>query len=661
MDLALVLDLLLVREDVVEEAGVVDGRVLQGADGAAAVDLGRDGRAVAHPAQAQGEVGAEGGAPHLQVVDRVGDAVLELVGQLPHPALGHRVDRAFQGAPLVGGHPGGGARPQVGQGVLHGVRGDERRLPLDGHAGRQAGRGHLRGGQVAAVAVDERVVVVAVGAEGEPLRAQVEGFGGGVGVDPRRAQREVVGGELVLVPHALGEDAGAVAPLGQGAAGRVQVGTELQRVRHVQVGDAGRADLLEGHVRVGAQTLRSGRREQRAHVGRRGAGAGRAFPGVGGAGPFVHVPAGAHVPLVAAGLPVLQPLGVRRHRRDLVRGKARLHGQCGDFGERGVLELVQPGGEHVVDAVGGLLGGAAEEGLQHQDAVAELPLVLDLPLVGEQVVAQVHGVGEGLHQHPERPGSGDGGGHFGGRVLHEPRRPGGAADLAAHLDVLDGVGDPPLVDVGQFPQGLVQQVLGRHREPPAPAVRHRGHRARPQVGEARLDRVLRLGHGGGGVQRHEQGQPVQVRLAAGAVLAALEGLQEVVVEEEDPHVPVGDQGQGGSVAVGVGVGAEQSVVVRVEVGLLPDPGTLQHAHLARPPRRVGTGLVDVRVEPRGIRHVEVREFEGLLRHGRGPTRDTPAPSAGPEPITPSRESAGEQGLFPGLPGPSQVLPGPLRA
>lgn len=40
VDLALVLDLLLVREHVVQEHRVVDGRVLQGADGAAAVDLG---------------------------------------------------------------------------------------------------------------------------------------------------------------------------------------------------------------------------------------------------------------------------------------------------------------------------------------------------------------------------------------------------------------------------------------------------------------------------------------------------------------------------------------------------------------------------------------------------------------------------------------------
>ena len=39
------------------------------------------------------------------------------------------------------------------------------------------------------------------------------------------------------------------------------------------------------------------------------------------------------------------------------------------------------------------------------------------------------------------------------------------------------------------------------------------------------------------------GQPVQVGLGARDVLGALEHLQEVVVEEEHPHVPVGDQVQ----------------------------------------------------------------------------------------------------------------------
>src|SRR5438034_358950 len=82
-----------------------------------------------------------------------------------------------------------------------------------------------------------------------------------------------------------------------------------------------------------------------------------------------------------------------------------------------------------------------------------------------------------------------------------------------------------------------------------------------------------------------------------AVLGAFEGLQEVVVEEEDPHVPVGDERERRTVAVGVRVRAEQPVVVRVEVGLFPDAGALEHAHGARPFGGVGARLVDMRVQP----------------------------------------------------------------
>src|SRR3954452_10095524 len=166
VDLALVLDLLLVGDDVVDQARVVDGGVLQGAHGAAAVDLRRDGGAVTHPAQAHGEVGAEGGAPHLQVVDRVGDAVLDLVDQLPDPALGHDVHGVLEGAPLVRGHLGRGAVPQVDQAAFHGVDGDQDLLAVQGHAVRQTLCGQAGGGEIAAAAVDERVVVVAVGSPG---------------------------------------------------------------------------------------------------------------------------------------------------------------------------------------------------------------------------------------------------------------------------------------------------------------------------------------------------------------------------------------------------------------------------------------------------------------------------------------------------------------
>jgi hypothetical protein len=117
-----------------------------------------------------------------------------------------------------------------------------------------------------------------------------------------------------------------------------------------------------------------------------------------------------------------------------------------------VLELLQPRRQQVVHPVGGLLGRTAEEALEHQHAIGQLPLVVDLAIVGEKVIAQVNGVGEGIPQHLHRPGRGDGGGHFGvGGVLDQVGRPRRPADLAPHLDVLDRVGDPARVYVGQLP------------------------------------------------------------------------------------------------------------------------------------------------------------------------------------------------------------------
>ena len=133
---------------------------------------------------------------------------------------------------------------------------------------------------------------------------------------------------------------------------------------------------------------------------------------------------------------------------------ARAASRCGlRVSANGVLELLEPGGEQIVHQVGGLLGGAAKEPLEHEHAVGQLALVVDLTLVGEKVVAQVHGVGEGIAEHLHWPRRGDGGGHLGvAGVLDQVRRPRRPADLAAHLDVLDRVGDPVGVDVGELPQ-----------------------------------------------------------------------------------------------------------------------------------------------------------------------------------------------------------------
>ena len=70
---------------------------------------------------------------------------------------------------------------------------------------------------------------------------------------------------------------------------------------------------------------------------------------------------------------------------------------------------------------------------------------------GRSVVlgAPVHPVGEGVPEHLHRPGGGDLGRDLGAcGVFDEVGRPGGAADLAPHLDVFDGVGNTALVDVG---------------------------------------------------------------------------------------------------------------------------------------------------------------------------------------------------------------------
>ncbi|MGV9906339.1 hypothetical protein ACWDU8_28250 [Streptomyces sp. NPDC003388] len=48
------------------------------------------------------------------------------------------------------------------------------------------------------------------------------------------------------------------------------------------------------------------------------------------------------MPFVAAGLPVLQALGVGGDRGGLAGRESLLQGHGGHFGERGVLELVQP-------------------------------------------------------------------------------------------------------------------------------------------------------------------------------------------------------------------------------------------------------------------------------------------------------------------------------
>ncbi len=324
------------------------------------------------------------------------------------------------------------------------------------------------------------------------------------------------------------------------------------------------------------------------------------------------------MPLVAAGLPVLQALEVREDVGALAGVESVLQRQRADLGEGGVLELLETGGEQVVDGVGRLLGVAAEEPLQDEHGVGELTLLLGLPLVGEEVVAQVDPVGEGVPQDAHRPARGDGVGHLGTRrVLDEIGRPGCPADLAPHLDVLDGIGDPAVVDVGQLPHRLLEQVPGALAEAPAPAVRHRGDRTGPQVGQTGLHLIGRLLGRLVGVERHEQRQPVEVLAGGARVAGALELVEEVVVEEEDPHVPVRDEVELGGGRVGVGVGAQQGVVVGVEVVLVPDAGALDHSQFPGPVLRVRPGARQMGIEPGRVRRVEAGQLEGVRHRVRG--------------------------------------------
>ncbi len=148
-----------------------------------------------------------------------------------------------------------------------------------------------------------------------------------------------------------------------------------------------------------------------------------------------------------------------------------------------------------------------------------------------------------------------------------------------------------------------------------PPVRGHGRDgAGPQVGETAFHRVGRC-FGDHAVGRHERSQPVQVLLGAGQIASALVEFEEVVVEVEYPDVPVGDQIEFRAGCVRVGVRTEQCVVVGVEVLLVPDRGAVlwrvHHVHLVSPGLAVFARRLQVRVQPCGIGHVELRQLEGL--------------------------------------------------
>jgi hypothetical protein len=109
---------------------------------------------------------------------------------------------------------------------------------------------------------------------------------------------------------------------------------------------------------------------------------------------------------------------------------------------------------------------------------------------------------------------------------------------------------------------------------------------RPQVQQAALDRVGRLRRLLVEVDRHEQRQALEVGPPARGVARSLVDVEEVVVEVEDPDVPVGHEVKLGRQRVRMGVRAQQRVVHGVELRLVPDLrrgvllGRVEDPHLA---------------------------------------------------------------------------------
>ena len=137
--------------------------------------------------------------------------------------------------------------------------------------------------------------------------------------------------------------------------------------------------------------------------------------------------------------------------------------------------------------------------------------------------------------------------------------------------------------------------------------RRRRDRPRPQLGERALDD--RLGDDGaiGLADRDELAQPRDARLRPVDVAAALVAGAEVVVEVEEPDVPLGQQLELGGRRVGVTERGELRIVGGVEGRLVPDGIRVEHPGVPRPRPRPGTRRVEVRVAARSPRHVEVRD------------------------------------------------------
>jgi hypothetical protein len=187
------------------------------------------------------------------------------------------------------------------------------------------------------------------------------------------------------------------------------------------------------------------------------------------------VAAGHPMPPVIAGHPVLQPVDVVEERLTGTCIQVEFIEEGGQLGGDEVFELAQPRADQVVDNVDGRLQVAIEEPLHDQHAVVELAFVCDLSWVGHDVVVQTHDIGEHADQRTYWPSAKrlgwelKAGGEL-GQVCRELR----STRLAAHLDVVDWVGDPILHEVLDLPQIAFEVVLHMSGELPTPVRRHAG-------------------------------------------------------------------------------------------------------------------------------------------------------------------------------------------
>jgi hypothetical protein len=159
---------------------------------------------------------------------------MDLVVQLPDPAVRHLHDAAADLAAPGRSRRARGANPEVGQAALQ--RGDRHRhrREIEGHEGGEPRVRRLRPGDVPAAAEGHRVIVVAVGAPRQPAGGEIELTRRGVRVNARGAQGQVECSQPAFVPHALAEDAHGGGPFHDVVARREQVRAQAQFEGHVQ-------------------------------------------------------------------------------------------------------------------------------------------------------------------------------------------------------------------------------------------------------------------------------------------------------------------------------------------------------------------------------------------------------------------------------------------